>query len=224
MKITEEYIIRMKEHLGEVEDTRRQWGNIWHRLIDIVVIAFSAILSGYENFEEMETFGRLKNDFFKGFLELPHGIPDESAFRRVLQIINPQELQKGLGGWLIYIGNGQEKEGKGGRLINVDGKTIRGSKKKGTKAVHVVSAWIGENNLALGQLATDEKSNEITAVPELLNLLDIKGDIITADAMSCQKEIVKTIRDKGADYILAVKDNQPTLHENIKDYFDGMES
>jgi predicted transposase YbfD/YdcC len=224
MIIEEADIIRMNEYLGEVKDTRRQWGHLWHKLIDVLVIAFAATLAGYEDFEEMEAFGRLKYDFFKGFLALPHNIPDESTFRRVLRQIDPQELQNGLGKWLLDIGNSQGKDVKTGRLINVDGKTIRGSKKEGTHAVHVVSAWVGEHNLVLGQLATDEKSNEITAVPQLLNLMDVTGDIITADAMSCQKEIVKTIRKKEADYILAVKENQPTLHENIKEYFDGMES
>jgi predicted transposase YbfD/YdcC len=111
-----------------------------------------------------------------------------------------------------------KEAGEAARLVNIDGKTIRGS------GFHVVSAWIGERGLTLGQLRTEEKSNEIKAVPKLLDSLDVKGDVVTADAMSCQTEIVKKIREKQADYVLAVKENQKTLYRNIKDYFEGMES
>jgi hypothetical protein len=137
-------------------------------------------------------------------------------------------LHKSLDNWLVDIAERQKSHGGPARGVNIDGKTICGSKKAGMKGVHVVSVWVGENNLTLGELATDEKSkgNEvatITAVPELLDMLDIQGDVVTADAMSCQTAIVKKVREKGADAatvlpnILAVKDNQPTLHRNIKD-------
>jgi coenzyme F420-reducing hydrogenase delta subunit len=126
--------------------------------------------------------------------------------------------------WLVDIAERTKSDDSPARAVNIDGKTIRGSKKAGANGVHVVSARVGENNLTLGELATGEKSNEITAVPELLDMLDIKGDVVTADAMSCQTAIAKKIRKKKADYVLAVKDNQPTPHGNIKDFFDGMES
>jgi predicted transposase YbfD/YdcC len=211
-------LARVVDYLEEINDPRRtEYGNIRHKLIDIIVIAFTAALCGYEDYEEMEEIGKLKQDFLKTFLELPHGIPDESAFRRVLQCLNPRELQEGLGNWLVDVKIRRKAEGAGARLVNIDGKTIRGS------GFHVVSAWIGEHGLTLGQLKTEEKSNEITAVPKLLEMLDVKGDVVTADAMSCQKEIARKIREKGADYILAVKDNQPALHGDIKDYFEGME-
>jgi predicted transposase YbfD/YdcC len=212
-------LARVIDYLNQIHDPRRtEYGNIRHKLIDIIVIAFTAVLCGYEDYEEMEEFGKLKFDFFKSFLELPNGIPDESAFRRVLQCLNPLELQEGLGNWLTDIKIRKKGEEAGARLVNIDGKTIRGS------GFHVVSAWIGEHGLTLGQLRTEQKSNEIKAVPKLLDILDVKGDVVTADAMSCQREIAKKIREKEADYVLAVKENQKGLHEDIKDYFEGMES
>jgi predicted transposase YbfD/YdcC len=212
-------LARVADYLDQTNDPRRTaYGNIRHKLTDIIVIAFTAALCGYEDYEEMEEFGRLKQDFLKSFLELPNGIPDESAFRRVLQCLNPRGLQEGLENWLVDVKVRQKGEEEGARLVNIDGKTIRGS------GFHVVSAWIGEHGLTLGQLTTEEKSNEIKAVPKLLDMLEVKGDVVTADAMSCQKDIARKIREKGADYILAVKENQPTLHEDIKDYFEGMES
>ncbi|MHB9293327.1 putative ISAs1 family transposase ISPto5 [Hollandina sp. SP2] len=149
---------------------------------------------------------------------MPNGIPDESAFRRVLQCINPKGLREGLGNWLVDVKVRQKGEHAEARLVNRDGKTIRGS------GFHVVSAWIGEHGLTRGQVTTEEKSNEIKAAPKLLDLLEVKGEVVTADAMSCQKDIARKIREKGADYIREVKEKQPTLYEDIKDYFEGMES
>jgi hypothetical protein len=218
-KISIHDLARVVDYLDQINDPRRtEYGNIRHKLTDIIVIAFTAALCGYEDYEEMEEFGRLKQDFLKGFLELPNGIPDESAFRRVLQCLNPRELQEGLESWLVDVKLRKKGEGDEARQVNIDGKTIRGS------GFHVVSAWIGEHGLTLGQLTTEEKSNEIKAVPKLLEIVDVQGDVVTADAMSCQKEIVKKLREKGADYVLAVKDNQPMLYKDIKDYFEGMES
>jgi predicted transposase YbfD/YdcC len=216
--ISDDDLTQVKDYLERINDPRRTgYGNIRHKLIDIIVMAFAATLCGYEDYEDMEGFGYLRLDFFKTFLELPYGIPDESAFRRVLQCLNPLELQRGLENWLADVKERRKEEGAGARLVNIDGKTIRGSR------FHVVSAWIGEHGLTLGQLTTEEKSNEIKAVPKLLDMLDVKGDVITADAMSCQKEIAKKIREKEAEYVLAVKENQKGLYEDIKDYFEGME-
>jgi predicted transposase YbfD/YdcC len=212
-------LARVIDYLEQINDPRRtEYGNIRHKLIDIIVIAFTAALCGYEDYEAMEEFGRLKQDFLKTFLELPNGIPDESAFRRVLQCLKPRELQEGLENWLADVKLRRKEEGAEARLVNIDGKTIRGS------GFPVASAWVGEHGLTLGQLKTEEKSNEIKAAPKLLDMLDVKGDVVAADAMSCQKEIARKIREKGADHILAVKDNQPTLHRDIKEYFEGMES
>jgi predicted transposase YbfD/YdcC len=134
------------------------------------------------------------------------------------------ELHKGMDGWLVAVKERQKEAGAGPRLVNIDGKTIKGSKEKGNNGVDIVSAWVGENDIALGEMPTEEKSNEIKAVPQLLDLLDIKGDVITADAMSCQTDIVAKVCEKEAYYIIAVKENQPTLYKDIKDYFDGLES
>jgi predicted transcriptional regulator with HTH domain len=187
-------LARVADYLEQIKDPRwTAYGNIRHKLVDIIVIAFTALLCGYEDYEEMEEFGRLRLDFLKSFLELPNGIPDESAFRRVLQCLNPLELQKGLENWLVDIKMRTKGASETARLVNIDEKTIRGS------GFHVASAWIGEHGLTLGQLKTEEKSNEIKAVPKLLAMLDVKGDVVTADAMSCQKEIAKKIREQGAD-------------------------
>jgi predicted transposase YbfD/YdcC len=135
----------------------------------------------------------------------------------VLERVKPEELSKWLNEWL-----GAER-GKGGRSVNFDGKTICGSKNAQHKAYHVVSAWVSEHRITLGELAVEEKSNEITAMPKLLDLLDIEGDIATADAMSCQTEIVKKIVEKKADYVIGLKDNQPTMHAEVSEYFAAAE-
>jgi predicted transposase YbfD/YdcC len=218
MELSEEAVRRMKESLGETPDPRRQWGYIRHKLIDLLVIGLCSIITRGEGFDEMEEMGRDREEWFRQFLELPHGIPDEDTFRRIFERINPAELMNCLQNWLGMTGKA------GGRHVAIDGKTLRGSGREGDqRAVHIVSAWVNENNLVLGQLATEEKSNEITAIPELLNLIDVKGDTITIDAMGCQKEIVKQIRARKADYVLAVKENQPMLYEEIKEYFEYLD-
>jgi predicted transposase YbfD/YdcC len=184
----------------------------------MLVIGLTTIICGGEGFEEMEELGHLREAWFKEFLELPHGIPDEDTFRRLFERLNPLEVLKCLQAWL------QEAGESGNREVNIDGKTMCGSRKAGEhKAVHVVSAWVGTHNLVLGQVATEEKSNEITAIPELLDMIDIQGDIVTIDAMGCQTDIAEKIRKKNGEYILAVKENQPTLYKNIEEYFHWLE-
>jgi predicted transposase YbfD/YdcC len=161
----------------------------------------------------MEDFGIEREEWLCTFLELPHGIPDSDTFRRVYERLNPKELSACLEGWLD---NARLK----GSIINIDGKTIRGSGNSSHKAYHVVSAWVAENQITLGEIKTEEKSNEITAVPELLDMLDIEGTIVTADAMSCQKTIVKKITKKEADYVIGLKGNQETLHDDVELYFN----
>jgi hypothetical protein len=159
-------------------------------LIDIIVMGFTATLCNHDEFEEVEGFGCLKQDFFKQFLELPNGVPDESTFRKVFSRLEPGKLHTRMDAWLLDIEERQKAPGGPARAVSSDGKPICGSKKAGSKGVHVVSAWVGANRLTLGELATGDKSNEITAVPELL---DIRGDVVTADAMSCQTEIAKKV-------------------------------
>jgi predicted transposase YbfD/YdcC len=166
-----------------------------------------------EDFVDMELFGRDREEWLKTFLELPNGIPDSDTFRRTFEKLNPKELSECLTHWL-------ETAREKGSIINIDGKTIRGSKNSEHKAYHVVSAWVAENQITLGEIKTEEKSNEITAVPELLDMLDVKDSIITADAMSCQTAIVEKITEKEADYVIGLKGNQETLNDDVALYFN----
>lgn len=210
-------INKLKEELKEVADPRRKWGNLRHKLEDILIIGLCAIICCGEDFVDMEDFGKDREDWLRGFLELPNGIPDADTFRRIFERVNPNALARSLNAWLEDAGR------SGGRSVNIDGKTICGSKNAKHSAYHVVSAWVAEANITLGELAVNEKSNEITAIPELLELIDIEGDIVTIDAMGCQTDIAAKIREAGADYVLALKDNHPTLHEDVSDYFDWVE-
>lgn len=206
-------IIELKESLIRIEDPRRtDRGNIRHKLEDIIIIGLCTMIGNGEDFEDMEDFGKERETWFRQFLELPNGIPDSDTFRRLFERLNPEALSECLYDWLAN----NRKEGS---VIAVDGKTIRGSSNHAHRAYHVVSAFIAENQITLGEITTEEKSNEITAVPELLRSLNIENSIITADAMSCQKEIVRTIIDGKADFCIALKGNQPTMLENISLYF-----
>jgi len=219
MDLTEADIERMKACMSEVSDARRPGGHLRHKFLDILVIGLCSVTLRGEGFDEMEEVGREREAWFRQFLELPNGIPDADTFRRVFERVNPAELMKALQGWLC------EMSEAGGREVNIDGKTMRGSGRgNGQKAVHIVSAWVNGNNLTLGELATAEKSNEITAIPQLLDTIDISGDIVTIDAMGCQTAIAAKIRQKKADYVLAVKENQPMLYEEVKGMFDFLDS
>jgi predicted transposase YbfD/YdcC len=218
MVVTEADLCRMKTSLAGIEDPRRQWGNIQHKLIDILVIALCTIIIGENDYESMEDWALEWEAWLRGFLELPNGIPDRVTFRRLFERLEPSALLRSLNAWL------SPQAASGGREVNIDGKTARGSGKAGEHgALHVVSAWAGEHNLVLGQMAVGEKSNEITAIPHVLDMIDICGDVVTIDAMGCQTGIAETIRKKKADYILAVKENQKTLYQDIRDYFDCLE-
>lgn len=209
-------IKRLQESVKEVTDPRRSWGNLRHKLEDILIIGLCSVICQGEDFEDMEIFGTERKEWLEKFLELPNGIPSSDTFRRVFERVDPKELSKWLNNWL------ETERKSGGRLVSIDGKTICGSGNSEHKAYHVVSAWVGEKGITLGELQVGEKTNEITQVPELLDLLDIEGDIITADAMSCQKEIAAKIKEKKADYILALKGNQPTMEQEVKEYFDDL--
>ncbi len=204
----------LKTQIGRMKDPRRtDRGNIRHRLEDIIIIGLCTRIGGGEDFPAMEEFGKEREKWLKTFLELPNGIPDSDTFRRVFERINPEALSECLYDWLGC----HRAEGS---VIAIDGKTICGSKTESHKAYHVVSAFVTENQLVLSELVTNEKSNEITAVPELLDSINIENSIITADAMSCQKEIIKKIVEGGEDYVIGLKGNQPTLLEDISLYFD----
>ncbi|HEX8676507.1 MAG TPA: ISAs1 family transposase [Segetibacter sp.] len=187
-----------------------------HKIIDIIIITIAAVICGCEDWNEIELFGKFKKEWLSTFLELPNGIPSHDTFNRFFAALNPEALQQCFLNWIQEVARITE-----GRIISIDGKRLCGSGVEGKKAiVHMVSAWCNANNMVLGQVKTDDKSNEITAIPELLNLLDIKGCTVTIDAMGCQTEIAAKIIEKEADYLLAVKGNQGHLFDDIKEAFE----
>jgi len=186
-----------------------------HLLLDIIFITISAVICGAETWNDIEAFGKSKQEWLKSFLKLPHGIPTHDTFNRVYAALDPTELGRNFLSWTQSVTRQTE-----GEVISIDGKALRGSRHHGKKSiVHMVSAWAGVNNIVLGQQKVDSKSNEITAIPPLLEVLVLKGCIVTIDAMGCQKDIASAIVDKEADYILAVKGNQGELHEQLQESF-----
>ncbi len=188
-----------------------------HLLSDIVTIAILATLCGADNMVAVETYGREKQDWLASFLELPYGIPSHDTFSRVFAQIDPEQFHGFFLRWVQQLTVQLDI-----KIINLDGKTARGSYDRETKikALHSVTAWAAEHHLVLAQQRVDEKSNEITAIPELLELLDVEGTIITIDAMGTQTEIAAQIIRNGGDYILALKGNQGNLHKGVKTFFD----
>ncbi len=200
--------------LGQIEDPRRDLSKL-HSLNDILLVGILAVISGAETWNNMEEYAITKEDFLRTFLELPHGIPSHDTFNRVFSAINSEQFEEAFINWV----NTLVKLTKG-EVIAIDGKTIRGAKEYGKKSpIHMVSAWANENNMVLGQVKTDEKSNEITAIPKLLDILELEGTIISIDAMGTQTNIATKIIENDADYILAVKENQLQLLEDVQDEF-----
>lgn len=186
-----------------------------HLLEDIVFITIAAVICTAETWNEIEDFGNAKYAWLKTFLKLPNGIPSHDTFNRFFAALDPKEFEKCFIDWVNSVAKITD-----GEVVSIDGKTVRGSRGNGAKsAIHMVSAWANTNQLVLGQNKVDEKSNEITAIPALLEVLALKGCIITIDAMGCQTNIAEKIIGKEANYILAVKDNQKELHQNIQDSF-----
>lgn len=207
----------LHEHFQGLEDKRRGAGKR-HKLIDILTIAISGIICGADDWSGIEAYGQAKEEWLKGFLELPHGIPSHDTFGRVFSWLDPKAFEASFLSWVQEV-----MEITKGQVIAVDGKTVRRSHDhaNGQEAIHIVSAWAQKNRLVLGQVKVDEKSNEITAIPGLLRVLDITGCIITTDAMGCQQEIAATVIEKGGDYILALKENQGHLYEDVRELFAG---
>ena len=202
----------------DLTDKRQQW-KIDHKLIEIVIVTMLAIIKGCDSWRSYADFAKVRKNWLKEKFGIifENGIPAHDTFRRIFEIIKPKEFEKCFVRWVRTICSLHK-----GVFINIDGKTIRGSRKEDDSAIHLVSAWANQNQLVLGQTKVDNKSNEITAIPELLDLLDIKGCIITIDAMGCQKDIAKKIISKEADYVLALKDNQKSLKEDVETYFEGI--
>ena len=205
----------IEEHFSKVNDPRVDRTKE-HKLIDMIAIAICGVICGAQGWVDIELFGKSKLPWLKTFLELPNGIPSHDTFGRVFSRIDAQEFQLAFYEWVWAVNDIVQ-----GQIINIDGKQLRGSKDKvlGKRAIYMVSAWAEENELVLGQRKVDEKSNEITAIPELLKLLTVSGCIVTIDAIGTQTNIAKTIIEAEADYVLSVKENQGHLFEDISVLF-----
>jgi predicted transposase YbfD/YdcC len=202
-------------HFGKIRDPRIDRTKR-HKLLDILIIAICGVICGADSWVDIELFGKSKMEWLKTFLKLPNGIPSHDTFGRVFAALNPVEFENSFMEWVQAINQLTQ-----GQVIAIDGKQMRGSKDipAGKGAIYMVSAWATENQLVLGQRKVDDKSNEITAIPQLLKLLEIQGCIVTMDAIGTQTKIAKTIIDQGGDYIMAVKENQGHLYEDIHDLF-----
>lgn len=210
----------LTDHFENLDDPRGKQG-VLHPFISIVMIALLATIGGATGWEDIETYGLSHFEWLSSFLKLPFGIPSTDTYRRLFERISPTEFECSFNSWLSSL-----VKGLGAEVIPIDGKTLKGSydRNQEQSALHVVSAWASEHRLFLGQVKVDDKSNEITAIPALLELLDISGCIITIDAMGTQHEIACRIHDKGADYVLALKANHPTLFTQVKQWFEIAET
>jgi predicted transposase YbfD/YdcC len=204
----------IEKHFADLSDPRRRDGT--YPLINVVVIAVCAVICGADDFVAIAEFGNKKRHWLSRFLDLGAGIPSHDRFNAILAAIKPAEFEKCLLSWITAL-----HEITSGQVIAIDGKTLRRSfdAASSKSAIHMVSAWASANHISLGQVVVDEKSNEITAIPKLLEMLTLSGSLVTIDAMGCQTEIARQIVDAEADYCLAVKGNQPTLHQGIADFF-----
>ncbi|MFH7028219.1 MAG: ISAs1 family transposase [Heteroscytonema crispum UTEX LB 1556] len=203
------------DHFAEIEDPRIERTK-QHKLIDIITIGICAVICGADTWVAIETYGQAKQEWLKQFLELPNGIPSHDTFARVFARIDPQQFQECFLSWVKSVAQITD-----GEVIAIDGKRLKHSYDKGESksAIHMVSAWAATNRLVLGQRKVEEKSNEITAIPELIKVLDIAGCIITIDAIGCQKEIVTLIIQKGGDYVITLKKNQGNLYKSVEQLF-----
>ena len=206
----------LAHHFADLTDPRVDRTKL-HDLLDIVTIAICAVVAGADAWEQIEQFARAKQDWLKSFLALPNGIPSHDTIARVFARLDPDEFQRCFLRWVGALQEATER-----RVIAIDGKTLRRSfdRAKGKSALHLVHAWATANHLLLGQVAVDEKSNEITAIPELLRMLEVSGAIVTIDAMGCQKEIARIAREEGADYLLALKANHERLYGQVKAFWE----
>lgn len=202
-------------HMESVEDPRIDRTK-QHELLDILVIGICAVICGADGWTGMQSFGLAKEAWLRTFLRLPNGIPSHDTLGRVFARLDPDQFRQSFIGWVQAVSKATKRQ-----TVAVDGKTLRRShdRRLGKEAIHMVSAWADKNRLVLGQVKVDDKSNEISAIPELLRLLTLDGCIVTVDAMGCQSEIAQKICEKGADYVLAVKENQPSLRRDLEETF-----
>ena len=213
-------MVELLEWMEYIED-KRQAKKVRHKLEDIIVIVLFATLSNVDGWEEMEYFAQYQEKYLRRYIGLENGIPSHDTIQRVMGMISPDILQQLYQKWQELL-NREEGE-KLKKIICIDGKTMRGNKRKDSQPSHIVSAWCREDGFCLGQRAVEEKSNEITAIPELLGKIQIKGQVVTIDAMGTQTAIAEKIRKKRADYVLALKGNQGTLHEDVRLYLSDPE-
>jgi predicted transposase YbfD/YdcC len=214
--MAEEPLGSIRVHFSKLEDPRLDRQKL-HQLMDIIVVAICAVICGAETWVDIANFGKARQEWFKKFLELPNGIPSHDTFGRVFSLLKAEAFEACFFDWVNAV-----NQVTSGQVIAIDGKELRHSFDSvlGTKAIHLVSAWANENRLVLAQRKVDSKTNEITAIPELLEALEVAGCIVTIDAMGCQKEIASKIIERKADYILAVKENQGYLYEDIASLFE----
>ena len=201
-------------HFSKIEDPRLNNKNKLHKLSDILLLVLIGVICGADSWVEIEAFGKARIDFLKGFLDLENGIPSHDTFGDVFSRLNPQAFQESFFSWIQSL----VKISKG-RMIAIDGKTLRGSRDTKKNAIHMVSAWCQANELVLGQYKVDEKSNEITAIPELLSTLDITHAVVTIDTMGCQRAIATQIITQEGDYVFGLKGNQGNLHKKVATCF-----
>jgi predicted transposase YbfD/YdcC len=207
---------RIRDHFASLTDPRRR--KVVYPLIDLITIALCAVIAGADDFVAIAEFGRKKRRWLSQFLDLSRGVPSHDRFNAIFAAIKPAEFEACLLSWIAAL-----HDVSGGQVVAIDGKTLRRSfdRADAKSAIHMVSAWATANHISLGQVVVDQKSNEITAIPKLLELLEIAGTLVTIDAMGCQVEIAEKVVAAKADYLLAVKGNQPTLHAGILDFFVG---
>jgi len=214
--MAEEGPVSLVEHFSVLEDGRDP-SKRRHLLIDMLVIAITAVLCGADGWTEIEEFGESNEAWFRKFLDLPNGIPSHDTFGRVFSLLSPAAFQERFSAWIASVREAYEGE----EIVAIDGKSLRRShdRKRGQGPLHMVSAWAVNNRVVLGQRATEAKSNEITAIPQLLETLMLRGCIVTIDAMGCQKAIAAKIIDQGGDYVLGLKGNQSRLCEQVEEAF-----
>lgn len=204
---------RLIKSAESVPDTRRQWGNLRHQLSDILVIAFCAIICGAQTYEDLEIFGKAKKIWLSNYLSLVNGIPNADTFERIFEIFEPSVVASKMR-WLL------RSEEIVGKILAFDGKTVRGSKREDSRSVHILSAFLTDTQTVIGEILCDEKSNEITAIPELMGMVNVEKSIVTIDAMGTQTKIAEKIIAQKADYCLALKGNQSNLHDDVRLYFE----
>ncbi len=201
-------------HCENLEDPRDHRARR-HELRNVIFIALSAVTGGADSWTDVEMFGKSKREWFESLLDLPNGIPSHDTFGRVFSMLNPEKFQECFSEWMATI-----SEMTKGDVVAIDGKTLRRSGDADIPPIHMVSAWAKSNKMILGQLKVDERSNEITAIPKLLDMLDVSESTVTIDAIGCQKEVAEKIIEQKADYVLALKKNQPSLYDDVVEIFD----